>query len=64
MHPVVMDLVVKSITDERLRAAEQHRRVSRAAVYGRRSRRGLLRRLTGLLPPLGRPRLPATDRPV
>ena len=64
MHPVVMDMVVKSITDERLRAAEQHRRVSRAAVYRRRARRGLLRRIAGLLAPLGRPRVPAADRPA
>ena len=49
MHPTVMDMVVRSITDERLRAAAKHRRMARAAVYRRQPRQGLLRRLTGVI---------------
>ena len=49
MHPTVMDMVVRSITDERLRAAAKHRRMARAAVYSRQPRQRLLRRLTGVI---------------
>jgi hypothetical protein len=77
MHPAVMDMVVRSITDERLRAAEQYRRAARAAVYT--PRQGLLRRLAGRLaswrrsgrsqdvstvPGGAQPCLPAADGPA